>query len=217
MEEPAPVIPAAPAGRPAETQVGFAAWDAELPFMADDRIIGGQPMTIVLRLSPTVDLAEAGDWLQQGLLISGVNGKPTPTATALTAEILNQMTVDPDGKARVFVEYAGSDLEKKTGLLTVGVVRLVSLTNGVSVRTTVVDGIWTSTVTGIAKPEITTLREGDILFRDKTTGTPLDSPEALETVLSDLVAAGKTQTEFSIVRDKKVGSAVLQLALDGGQ
>ncbi len=217
VAEPAPAIPAAPEGRPAEIQVGFAAWDAELPFMADDRIIGGQPMTIVLRLSPTVDLAEAGDWLQPGLLISGVNGKPTPTATALTAEILNQMTVDPDGKARVFVEYAGSDLEKKTGLLTVGVVRLVSLTNGVSVRTTVVDETWTSTVIGVAKPEVTTLREGDILFRDKTTGTPLDTPEALETVLRDLVAAGKTQTEFSIVRDKKVGSAVLQLALDEAQ
>lgn len=217
VEEPAPAAPVAPAGRPAETQVGFAAWDAELPFMADDRIIGGQPMTIVLRLSPSVDLAEAGDWLEQGLLISAVNGKPTPTATALTAEILNQMTVDPDGKARVFVEYAGSDLTKKTGLLTVGAVRLVSLTNGVSIRTTVIDGTWTTTVTGIAKPEVTTLREGDILFRDKTTGTPLDTAEALEAVLRDLVAAGKTQTEFSIIRDKKVGSAVLQLALDGGQ
>jgi hypothetical protein len=217
VEEPAPVIPPAPAGRPAEIQVGFAAWDAELPFMADDRIIGGQPMTIVLRLSPTVDLAEAGDWLQQGLLITGVNGKPTPTATALTAEILNQMTVDPDGKARVFVEYSGSDLAKKTGLLTVGVVRLVSLTNGVSVRTTVIDETWTSTVIGVAKPEVTTLREGDILFRDKTTGTALDTPEALETVMRDLVSAGKTQTEFSIIRDKKVGSAVLQLALDEAQ
>lgn len=217
VEETAAATPPAPAGRPAAMQVGFAAWDAELPFTADDRIIGGQPTTIVLRLSPTVDLAEAGDWLQQGLLISAVNGIPTPSANALTAEILNAMQVDPDGKARVFVEYSGSDLVKKTGLLTVAAVRLVSLVNGVSLRTTVIDGAWTSTVTGVARPEVTTLREGDILFRDKTTGTPLDQPDALEKILGDLVAAGATQTEFSIIRDKKVDSAVLQLALEEGQ
>lgn len=217
VAEPAPAPLAAPAGKSAATQVAFAAWDAELPFAADDRIIGGQPTTIVLRLSPAVDLAEAGDWLQQGLLIYSVNGAPTPTASALTAGILNAMKVDPDGKARVVVEYAGSDLDRKSGLLTVGAVRLVSLTNGVTVRTTVVDGVWTSTVTGIVKPEITTLRQGDILFRDKTTSIPLDGPEALEAILRDLVAAGATQTEFSIIRDNKVSAAVMQLAIDGGQ
>jgi predicted Ser/Thr protein kinase len=214
--EPAPAL-VAPVGTPAANQVGFAAWDAEIPFAADDRIIGGKQTAIVLRLSPNVDLAEAGDWLQQGLLIYSIKGTPTPTASALTAGILNAMKVDPDGKARVVVEYAGSDLERKSGVLTVGVVRLVSLTNGVSVRTTVVDGVWTSTVTGIAKPEITTLQQGDILFRDKTTGIPLDGPDALETILRDLVAAATTQTEFSIVRDNKVSTAVMQLAIDGGQ
>jgi Protein kinase domain len=207
----------APAGTPLANQIAFAAWDVELPFSADDRIIGGQPTTIVLRVSPKVDLATAGDWLQPGLLIYSVNGTPTPTANALTAGILNAMQVDPDGKARLVVEYAGSDLEKRTGLLTVGAVRLVSMVNGVSVRTAVVDGVWTSTVSGIVKPEVTTLRQGDVLFRDKTTGIPLDNPDALEAVLKGLVAAGTTQTEFSIIRDKKVSSASLQLAVDGGQ
>lgn len=215
--EPAPAPLAAPAGSPAAVQVGFAAWDAELPFAADDRIIGGKQTAIVLRLAPDVNPAEAGDWLQQGLLIYSVNGTPTPTASAVTAAILNAMRVDPDGKSRMVVEYAGSDLARKSGLLTVGAVRLVSLTNGVSVRTSVVDGVWTSTVTGVAKPEITTLQQGDILFRDKTTAIPLDGPEALETILVDLVAAGTTQTEFSIIRDNKVSAAAMQLALDGGQ
>jgi hypothetical protein len=204
-------------GTPAANQIGFAAWDVELPFTADDRIIGGQPMTIVLRLSSTADLAEAGDWLAQGILIRSVNGTPTPTANALTAGILNAMQVDPDGKARVVVEYSGSDLKVNSGLLTVGAVRLVSLVNGVSIRTTVVDGVWTSTVSGIANPEVTTLRQGDVLFRDKTTGTPLDGPDALEAIVKNLVSAGATQTEFSIIRDSKVDAAVLQLALDGGQ
>ncbi|MFN5997562.1 MAG: protein kinase domain-containing protein [Paracoccaceae bacterium] len=218
----APVEPAAaplvaPAGTPAANQVGFAAWDAELPFSADDRIVGGKQTAIVLRVSPDADRAEVGDWLQPGLLINSVNGTPTPTSSALTAAILNAMQVDPDGKARVVVEYVGSDLRPKTDLLTIGAVRLVSLANGVSTRTSVVDGVWTSTVTGVVKPEITTLRQGDILFRDKTTGIPLDGPDALETILRDLVAAGATQTEFSVIRDNKVSAATMQLAIDGGQ
>jgi serine/threonine protein kinase len=217
LAEPEAAAPVAPAGTPLANQIAFAAWDVELPFSADDRIIAGQPTTIVLRLAPKVDLASAGDWLQPGLLIYSVNGAPTPTSNGLTAGILNAMQVDPDGKARLVVEYAGSDLEKKTGLLTVSAVRLVSMVNGVSVRTAVVDGVWTSTVSGIIKPEVTTLRQGDVLFRDKTTGIPLDNPDALEAVLKGLVAAGTTQTEFSIIRDTKVSSAVLQLAVDGGQ
>jgi hypothetical protein len=209
--------PAAPVGTPAANQVGFAVWDAVLPFTSDDRIVGGKPTPIVLRLSPDVDLAEAGDWLEQGLLINSVNGTPTPTSGALTAAILNAMEVYPDGKARVVVEYLGSDLQPRTGLLTVHTVRLASLTNGVSVRSLVVDGAWRTEVTGVAQPELTGLRQGDILFRDKTTGTPLDSATALETIMAELVAQSVTQTEFSIIRDNKVSAATMQLMLEEGQ
>ncbi|NHB77922.1 serine/threonine-protein kinase [Rhodobacter calidifons] len=214
--EPAAEPAAAPAvevkGTPAANQIAFAAWDAELPFTADDRIMGGKPTPVVLRVSPDANLAEVGNWLQRGLLIYGVNGTPTPTGTALTAAILNAMQVDPDGKARLVVEYAGSDLKRQTGLLTVGAVRLVGLVNGVSVRTAVIDGAWTTTVTGVTRPQLTTLRQGDILFRDKTTGIPLSTPDALETILRDLVARGAMQTEFSIIRNGKVDAATLQLA-----
>ena len=61
------------------------------------------------------------------------------------------------------------------------------------------------------------LFRSDILFLNKTTGIPLDGPDALESLLRDLVAAGATHTEFSIILDKKVSTATLQLALDGGQ
>lgn len=213
----AAAAPAASADKPAAVQIGLSVWDVELPFTADDRIIGGQPTTIVLRLSPSVDRKEAGDWLAQGILIRAINGVPTPTSSALTASILNAMQVDPDGKARLVVEYAGSDLQPKSGLLTVGAVRLVSLANGVNTRTTFVDGAWKTVVSSVAKPDLTTLREGDVLFRDKTTSIPLDAPDALEKIMADLVASGRTTTEFSIIRDNKVGEAQMQLALDGGQ
>jgi tRNA A-37 threonylcarbamoyl transferase component Bud32 len=213
--EPAAEPAADVAGRSAATQIDFAAWDAELPFIADDRLIGGKQVSIVLRISPQTNIAEAGSWLQQGLLIHSVNGKPTPTANALTVAILNAMRVDPDGKARVVVEYAGSDLKRQTGLLTISGVRLVNLSNGVRVKTSTVDGVWKSVVTGVAKPAMTTLRQGDVLFRDKTTGIPLDGPTSLETIMSELVESNATQSEFSIVRDNKVDVATMQLVLEG--
>lgn len=130
---------------------------------------------------------------------------------------MNAMAVDPDGKARVVVEYADASKQRKTGLLTVTAVRLVNLQNGVVVRTSVIDGVWTTVVTGVTRPETSTLRQGDILFRDKTTTTPLDGPMSLEKIMAELVAAGTTQTSFSIIRDNKVGEAQMQLALEGGQ
>ncbi|WP_170972009.1 serine/threonine-protein kinase [Rhodobacter sp. SY28-1] len=207
--------PAAATGTPAASQVDFAAWDAELPFAADDRLINGKSAAMVVRLSPNFDPQTAGSWLRQGVVIHSINGRPTPTASALTTGILNAMQVDPDGRARVVAEYTGSDGDRKTGLLTVEAVRLVNLSNGVRVRTETVDGTWQSVVTGVAKPAMTSLRQGDVLFRDKATGIPLDGPTSLESILGELVKSNATQSEFSIVRDKKVDVATMQLVLSG--
>ncbi len=216
VAEPAPET--ADAGpKPAANQVGLAVWDVELPFTADNRVIGGQPLTIILALSPGLDRSSAGSWLQQGLLIYAVNGKPTPNASALTTAILNAMQVDPDGKARVVVEYAGSDLQRKIDLLTVDAIRTVSLTNGISFRTSMRDGAWTTEVTAIARPETTTLQPGDTVFRDKTTTTPLDEATSLEKIIAALIDKGVVETEFSIIRDGKVAAASMALVQDGDQ
>ena len=203
------------AGSPAATQVDFAAWDAELPFTADDRLIGGKPAALIVRLSPTMNPDVAGSWLRQGIVIHSINGRPTPTASTLTTVILNAMQVDPDGRARVVAEYSGSDGDRKSGLLTVEAVRLVNLSNGIRLRTATEDGAWKTVVTGVAKPTLTTLRQGDVLFRDKATGIPLDGPTSLEAVMAELVKAKATQAEFSIVRDSKVDVATMQLVLAG--
>ena len=209
--------PAAAGPAPAANQIALAVWDVELPFTADDRIIGGEPLTIVQSLTPGFDRASTGGWLQQGLLIYGVNGMPTPNSNALTTAILNAMRVDPDGKARFVVEYAGSNLKRRVDLLTVEAVRLVNLSNGVSVRASVENGVWTSMVTAVADPQMTTLKSGDVLFRDLTTEIPLDAPDALEKIMADLIAQGRTETGFSVIRNNKVNEATMQLRLANGQ
>ncbi|MFN3576245.1 MAG: protein kinase domain-containing protein [Tabrizicola sp.] len=210
---PAADTPASPAAKPAAAQVAFAVWDAVLPFTADDRMVGGKPVAQILRISPEADLASAGPWLQQGMVIHAINGSPTPTTKALTAAILNAMQVDLDGKARMVADYSTSNGERSSGLLTVDALRLVTLANGIQLRTLTVDGVWKTEVTAVPEQGMTTLRPGDVLFRDKSTGVALDGPTSIESILEQLVGSGATRTEFSIIRNNKVEAADMTLVL----
>jgi serine/threonine protein kinase len=211
--EPAPVTggTATAAGKPAANQIAFAAWDVAMPFLSDDRMVDGQRVAVVTRFQPGVDIKAAGDWLAPGVAIHSVNGVSVQSAGSLVVAVMNAMAVDPDGKARVVVEFSDRSRQVQSGLLTVDVIRLISLQNGVSARTRVVDGAWTTEVTGVADPETTTLRLGDTLFRDKTTTTPLDGATSLETILAALVETGVGETELSIIRDNKVVTATMRL------
>jgi serine/threonine protein kinase len=204
----------APAGTIRANQVTFAAWDIELPFAEDNRIIAGQRTAIVRGILPGVDIAEAGTWLQPGLLIYSVNGTDVQLSGSIATAVLNSIKVDPDGKARVVVEYAGSSLEREAGLMTVPATRLVSLGNGLNFEIRTVDGEWQTLVTGVTVPAATSLRQGDIVYRDKTTGIALDTPEALETILSTLVDQGVGVTSLSVLRDNRIQDAAMQLAAD---
>jgi hypothetical protein len=124
------------------------------------------------------------------------------------------MKVDPDGKARVVVEYAGSSLERESGLMTVPTTRLVSLGNGVNFEIRTIDGQWQTLVTGVTIPAATTLRQGDVLYRDKTTSAPLDRAESLETIMAALVEQGVGVTSFSVLRENRIMDAAMQLAAD---
>lgn len=206
---------APPVGKLLANQVGFAAWDAEIPFLEESRIVGGQRVAIISRLLPTTDVSQSGSWLAPGLLLYSVNGIDVQQSGTFTTAVLNAAKADPDGRARVVVEYAGSSLDRQTGLLTVDMTRLISLSSGVNVEIGVnPEGAWKAVVTGVTKPDATELRQGDILFRDKTTGTAIDGPDSLESVMAALVEAGTGLTVFSIIRDNKVITAGMQLATE---
>jgi hypothetical protein len=215
--DPAPAQPsttAAPVGTPSANQVSFAAWDVEMPFLEGNRMVGGRRVAVIQRVLPNTNLSEAGSWLAPGLLIYSVNGVDVQQAGSVAGAVLNAMTVDPDGRARVVVQYASPSLEVQTGLLTVTAKRIVSLTNGVSLSVSNIDGEWRTVVEGVIRPAATQLRQGDVLFRDKTSGTALDGPQSLEGILANLVQAGAMQTEFSIIRDNKLAAATMQLTAE---
>ncbi len=203
----------APAGAPTPNQITFAAWDADVPFVEENRIVDGVRVAVVSRISPSANLSVVGDWLKPGLMLYTVNGRDIQEDGSLTAALLNAMKVDPDGKARVVVEYSAGSTDRESGLLTVDTFRLISLANGVTLLAFVEDGKWKTVVSGVVSPEKTELHQGDILFREKTTGIAIDSAEAVETALAKLVEAQSTLTTFSIIRDGKVITAAMQLAV----
>lgn len=208
----------APAGNLLQSQIGFAAWDVQMPFMDDKRIVGTEQVAVVTRVLPGTDLSEAGSWIAPGVFLFAINGTDLQQSGGMASAVLNAMKVDPDGKARVVVEYAvGANVAHEQGLMTVKAHRLVSLANGISFRIAAEDDGWKTVVTAISNPQVTNLEPGDTLFRDKTSGTAVDGADSLEMILKALVEAGTSVTEFSILRNNKVETAGMQLATQAGQ
>jgi hypothetical protein len=168
----------------------------------------------VQSVRPGTDLDSAGTWLEPGVRIHSVNGTDVQLAGSVATSVLNVMAVDPDGRARVVVEYSDATQARQTGLLTVEANRLLSLGNGVNFAIRSIDGDWRTVVTGVTVPAATSLRQGDVLYRDKVSGAALDAPTSLETIMAALVEQGTGVTEFSILRDNKLATAAMQLAAD---
>ena len=203
----------APIGPLLENQVTFSVWDIQMPFVGASRVVGGKKTAIIARLQPGVDVQSAGDWIAPGLLLDSVNGVPIGERADVTGAVLNALRVDPDGKARVVVDYAGSSLERQTGLLTVNAVRLVSLANGVSFAVTNIDGEWKAVVTEVRRPSEATLRRGDVMFREKTTQMLFDRSESVEMILQALVTQGAGVANFSVIRNNQVATAAMRLSV----
>jgi serine/threonine protein kinase len=205
---------AAPIGKLLDNQVTFSVWDIEMPFVGASRVVGGRKLAIVSRVQPGVDLSIAGDWIKPGLLLYAVNGVPIDERSDVTGAVLNALRVDPDGRARVVIDYAGSSLEKQTGLLTVKAVRLVSLANGVSFVVSNANDGWKAVVTEVRRPTESTLQRGDVLFREKGTQLLFDKADSVETIIQTLVLQGASVANFSVIRDKQVTSAAMRLSVE---
>lgn len=193
-------------------QVGFAAWDVEMPFIEGNRLVANRRVAVIERILPKMNLAEVGTWLAPGLLIHAINGVDVQQSGSIATGVLNALNVDPDGRARVVVQYSSpSGREQLTGLLTVKAKRRVSLANGVTLSVSNVDGEWRTVVDSVAGSSATDLAPGDVLFRDKTTGLALDGALSLEKIMQDLVQRDTRETEFSIIRNNRVSNASMQL------
>ena len=198
----------------AERQITFAAWDVDMPFAATDRISGGKQTAVISRVAPGADLSLSGGWIGPGVTILAVNDQPIVSSESVVGMVLGALRVDPDGYARVAVRYIDPTGSTQTGLLAVEAVRTVILVNGIYLIVRNVDGKWITTVQSVKEGSVTSLLAGDILFRDKFTGTAIDGPETMEAVMTRLVEKKVGTAELSVIRGSKVQSAFMQLAIE---
>ena len=195
-------------------QISFAAWDIRMPFAETNRIVGGKPAIVVSRVTPSVDGSDSGNWLQPGLIITAINDQPLQKGATVAGLILGDLKVDPDGFARVVVHYTDAAGAPQTGLLAAQAVRRVSLANGVSLVAEVQGGRWKTTVQSVEAGSVTSLQPGDVIFREKATGTAIDGAQSVEALLPVLVEQKLGTTELAVIRGSKVETAFMQLAID---
>lgn len=210
------VAAAEPAAEPAPVavdanQIAYALWDVRVPYTTEVRTVGGVSYGTIKTVDPNADLTVAGEWIVPGATVYSVNGNPISSRLDSGALILRNLSVENDGMARsaVRIKAPGQNQYQRVELA-VPVVRRIGLVNGLTAEAHFVDGTWQVTVTG-EPASGTTLRVGDVLVSETTTGVNVTRPESLEDIVARLVERQTATASFKIFRDGVADSASLTL------
>ncbi|MGB7269552.1 MAG: serine/threonine-protein kinase [Albidovulum sp.] len=201
-EEAARVAAEAAQGPILEQQVSFALWDVAMPFEFSQGTQRNAEVALITDVSKDADLATVGSWLKEGTEIYTVNETPLSKNQPLEMQILNAMVVDPDGYTRVGIRYKDAASGRfDRALLAVPVVRKLGLADGTLLEVQMIDGNWATTVTEVPADTNSGLKVGDILESETTTAQTVNTPDAIELVMSDLVRQTAEVAAFQIMRD----------------
>ncbi len=206
---PAPVT----LGNPAEAQVAFSHWDVEIPFQTSRRRASTGSIIAVTGVDPNQDMSVIGDWVKRGAAIYTLNGEPVRANTSFAAQVLDDLSVDPDGFIRVTARYRplGKTLAQN-GLLALPAIRVVGLENGYGFSVRNEDGQgWATVVTTVPVDAASGLQRGDVLLSESQTGTSIDGQNSLDTMLDALVADNQPQARLTVLRNGAETDAVMQL------
>ncbi|WP_170384548.1 serine/threonine protein kinase [Ruegeria atlantica] len=199
---------------PAEAQVGFSHWDVEIPFQTSQRRTSTGNIIAVTGVDPNQDMSVIGEWVKRGVAIYTFNGEPVRENTSFAAQVLDELSVDPDGYIRVTARYRplGKTLAQN-GLLALPAIRMVGLENGYgfTVRNENGQG-WSTVVTSIPADAASTLQKGDVLLRETQTGSAIENQKSLDEMLEALVAEKQSQAHLTVLRNGAETTATMQLA-----
>ncbi|NOD94572.1 protein kinase [Ruegeria sp. HKCCD4884] len=205
---------AASGATPAEQQVSFAHWDVEIPFQTSRRRGSTGPTIAVTGLNPNQDMSVIGDWVQRGAVIFTLNGKPIREDATFAAQVLDKLSIDPDGYTRVAARYRPlGQTRAQNGLLALPVVRSVGLENGYTFTVSSSDDEgWKTVVESVPSDAAGGLQRGDVLLSESQSRMNLDGSESLDAMLLELVAEGKPEANLTVLRNGAEAAAIMQLA-----
>ncbi len=181
----------------ADMQVEYAYWEVLMPFRSTVERLRNADVIRIDAVASSANLAVSGAWINEDVVIYSFNGENLTPGTSLSAHILSDFAIDPDGFARASVRYrdpGSGSIER--GLLAVPVVYRIGLADGTTVEASMSDLAWRFEVTRSES----TLREGDVLTSELISGTEFSAPDTLAQSLATLVAADAASAAFSVLR-----------------
>ncbi len=199
---------------PAENQIAFGHWDVDIPFAFSMRRASIGNVVAITSVDTGYEMSVIGEWVQRGAAIYTLNGNPVRGDLSFAAQVLDNVSVDPDGYIRVAARYRPfGEKRAQNGLLALPAVRMFGLQNGTSFAArNMGEASWQITVeqAGADGPEA--LKRGDVLLIETSTETPIQGPESLDSVLTKLVSEGKSEAHLTVLRNGAETAAVMQLA-----
>jgi len=213
--EPTPAAPAPVASAtPAETQVAFSHWDVEIPFQTSRRRASTGSIIAVTGVDPSQDMSVIGEWVKRGAAIYTLNGEPVRENASFAAQVLDDLSVDPDGYTRVTARYRPlGKTRAQNGLLALPAVRVVGLENGYGFSIRNADGqSWSTVVTNVPSDATGGLQRGDVLISEKQSGTVIDGQDSLDAMLNTLVSENQSEARLSVTRNGAETDVIMPLA-----
>ena len=195
--------PPAPLPRPpvAAIQVLGAHWDVVMPFASEVEQVRNANTARITEVTDTAGAFKSGPWVAEGTVIFSLNGENLRPGTPVSTHLLDNLVVDPDGYTRASVRYRDVATGRlDLGLLTIPVVRDISLADQTRMTYRTIDGAWVMQVASVGTPNETGFQVGDIVLSEETTGIGIANEEALRAVYDRLVEAEVGTARFRITR-----------------
>lgn len=183
-------------------------WDLELPFTARPQRVGDGRALVITALDANADLASVAPWLEEGLVIVGLNGAPLERNVPLIDQIGDAFEVSADGTVDAMLWYRKPREEMlDQGILSIPIIRKTTLADGTIFETRKVGASWVTSVASLGDGP-NTLELGDLIIGNSNSPTRFADHRSVETTFSALVQSEITAAEFLVLRNGQRVSAV---------
>ena len=194
-----------------QQQVAATLWKIDLPFRTEPSSVGGSFPRIV-EVLPSAAAAPENDWIAEGVILYAVKGDWVRDEGAILALLGAGQAFDGSPRA-----FAGARIKRTEAgafeevTLAAPIVREVTLMNGVRARTMPEGDAWRTEIYVVPATMEGGLSAGDILVSEDGTGTVLDGPETLESLIATLARNGVPEARFTVERGGNVTEAAMPL------
>ncbi|MEO0917885.1 MAG: serine/threonine-protein kinase, partial [Pseudomonadota bacterium] len=139
-------------------------WVLELPFDARPQRVGDGGALVITALHNDANLSLIGPWLEEGLVLVGLNGSPLEKNVPLIEQLGENFEISPDGMVKATLWYRKPREELlDQGELSVPIIRKTVLADGTILETRKVGASWVTSV-AVLGGGTGTLELGDLII-----------------------------------------------------